>query len=685
MHQPNRLAAEGSLYLQMHAENPVDWYPWGDEAFARARAENRLVFLSSGYASCHWCHVMEREVFTDPQVAAALNRHFVSIKVDREERPDVDATYMQAAMLLTGGGGWPLSVFLTPSLEPFHAATYVPRDAFLALLARIVAVHRDRPDDLRGQAAQLTAHLLAVPQAPAAGGDDLDDALFAAAVDAARDGFDREHGGFASRQKFPVPVRWRFLLRRWRQSDDLAAGAMVDRTLQAMAQGGLYDHLAGGFHRYTVDADWTVPHFEKMLYDNAQLAALFLEAGVAMDRPEYTAVGAETLDFLRREMRADDGAYYASFDADSGGEEGSYYVWTPAELTDALGPADGRVVADLLGVTPAGNFERGASVLTRRVDPAAVAARHGLEPGALADLWQRSREVLRGVRADRIAPALDRKVVTSWNGLAISAFAAGAATTGRPEDLASACAAAAYLRARHRREDGTLARASTASRTAGEGILDDYAFLASGLLDLSQVSGDLDHLTWSRELVGIIRRDFARAEGAFFQTRAGAETPLGRRVELFDSVLPSGCAVAVSVMLRLGTLLGDETLVAEAQGHLRGQLGLLRRAGTDLAAWLDAALLVVAPLHAVVVAGDPADARTDDLARAVLGSWPPQVVLARIPAGGLVGDPAAAMPALAGKTSGDRPRAYACRNGVCGAPTEAAGELEKAVRFGWAR
>ncbi len=294
MHAPNRLAAEGSLYLRMHAHNPVDWYPWGDEALRRARALDRPIFLSSGYASCHWCHVMEREVFEDAEVAALLNRHFVCIKVDREERPDVDATYMQAAMLLTGGGGWPLSVFLTPTLEPFHAATYVPRDPFLALLARIVAVHRDRPADLRGQAAQLTARVLAVPQLPTPDGDDLDDGLIAAAVAAARDGFDAEHGGFASRQKFPVPVRWRFLLHRWRQCGDLAAGTMVDKTLQAMAQGGLRDHLAGGFHRYTVDAHWTVPHFEKMLYDNAQLAALFLEAGAALERPEFTAVGAES-------------------------------------------------------------------------------------------------------------------------------------------------------------------------------------------------------------------------------------------------------------------------------------------------------------------------------------------------------------------------------------------------------
>ncbi len=685
MSPPNRLADEGSLYLRMHAHNPVDWYPWGDEALQRARTQDRPIFLSSGYASCHWCHVMEREVFEDAQVAAVLNRHFVAIKVDREERPDVDATYMQAAMALTGGGGWPLSVFLTPTLEPFHAATYVPRDPFLALLARIVTAHRERPADLHGQAAQLAAHVLAVPHLPTSGGDDLDDALIAAAVTAARDGFDGGHGGFVSRQKFPVPVRWRFLLHRWRQTGDPTARDMVDRTLRAMAEGGLRDHLGGGFHRYTVDTDWTVPHFEKMLYDNAQLAALFLEAGAALERPEYTAVGAETLDFLHREMCAEDGAFFASFDADSDGEEGRYYVWTPAEIDAALGVPDGGIVAELLGVTPAGNFESGASVLTQRVDVKAVAARHGREPGALADLLRRGREVLRVARDHRVAPTLDRKIITSWNGLAISAFAAGCATTGRSTYLEAARAAAVYLRAHHRRADGTLARASTGGRATSEGILDDYAFLAAGLLDLFQVSGDWEHLTWARELVEIIRRDFTRAEGAFYQTRAGVETPLGRRVDVFDSVLPSGCAVAVSVMLRLGALVGETSLAAQAESHLRGRLGLLQRAGTDMAAWLDAALLVIAPLHTVVVAGETTDPRAEALARTVLSTWPPQAVLARVPAAGIAGNLANVLPTLAEKTARDRPWAHVCRNGACDAPTASVAELENAIRHGWHR
>jgi uncharacterized protein len=685
MTAPNRLAAESSLYLQMHARNPVDWYPWGDEALGKARTADRPIFLSSGYASCHWCHVMEREVFEDAQVAAMLNRHFVCIKVDREERPDVDATYMQAALVLTGGGGWPLSVFLTPDLAPFHAATYVPRDPFLALLTRIVDVYRDRRADLRRQAAQLSAQVLAVPHAAAPGSDNLDDDLLAAAVTAAHDGYDGDHGGFASRQKFPVPVRWRFLLHRWRQSADPTALAMVDQTLRAMAEGGLRDHLAGGFHRYTVDPQWTVPHFEKMLYDNAQLASLYLEAGAALDRPGYAEVGAETLDFLLREMRAPEGPFYASFDADSDGEEGRYYVWTPAQIDAALGETDGSVVADLLGVSPAGNFENGASVLTQRADPAAVAARHGRTPADVDHLRRRARLALRELRADRVAPTLDRKVITSWNGLAISAFAAGRATTGRRAYLDAACAAAAYLRATHRRDDGTLIRASSAGRTAGEGILDDYAFLAAGLLDLFQVSGDWAHLTWARELVEFIRRDFARDEGAFFQTRAGAPTPLGRRVELFDSVLPSGCAAAICVMLRLGSLTGDDALTAQAQRLLRDQVGLLRRAGTEMAAWLDAALLVVAPLYAVVVAGDAADARTEDLAAAVLSSWPPQVVLARVPAAGATREQAAGIPTLADKVAATQPCGYACRSGSCQAPTAEAEVLARAVRLGWYR
>jgi uncharacterized protein len=527
--------------------------------------------------------------------------------------------------------------------------------------------------------------VLAVPQAPAPGADGLDDDLIAAAVTAAHDGYDGDHGGFASRQKFPVPVRWRFLLHRWRQSGDPTALAMVAQTLQAMAQGGLRDHLAGGFHRYTVDPQWTVPHFEKMLYDNAQLASLYLEAGAALDRPGFAEVGAETLDFLLREMRAPAGPFYASFDADSDGEEGSYYVWTPAQIDAALGETDGSVVADLLGVSPAGNFENGASVLTQRADPDTVAARHGRTPADVHDLLRRGRLALRELRADRVAPALDRKVITSWNGLAISAFAAGRATTGRQAYLDAACAAAAYLRASHRRDDGTLVRASSGGQPAGDAILDDYAFLAAGLLDLFQVSGDWAHLTWARELVAIIRRDFARDEGAFFLTRAGAPTPLGRRVELFDSVLPSGCAAAIAVMLRLGALTGDDTLTVQAQQILHGQRGLLRQAGAEMAAWLDAALLVVAPLHAVVIAGDEADSRTEELARAVLADWPPQVVLARVPAVGVTGERAAGVPGLAEKAATTEPCGYACRRGSCQAPTAAAGDLVDAVRRGWYR
>jgi len=348
----NRLRDEPSLYLRQHAHNPLDWYPWGDEALARARAEDKPVFLSIGYSSCHWCHVMEHEVFEQDDVAAFMNEHFVSIKVDREERPDLDAVYMDAVQALTGRGGWPMSVFLTPDLKPFYGGTYVPKPQFLQLIGRIVEVFADDRRALEDQAAQLTAAVAGRAE-PSAGTGDLDRSLVAAAVETAKQHHDPTYQGFRQQQKFPTPVKWRWLLHEYRRHGDPELGEMITGALDAMQDGGLQDHVGGGFHRYTVDAAWTVPHFEKMLYDNGQLAGLFLEAGVALERPDWTATGLDVLEFLMREMRDERGAFYASFDADSGGEEGTYYVWDRDEIVEVVGREDGHALADLLGVTAA--------------------------------------------------------------------------------------------------------------------------------------------------------------------------------------------------------------------------------------------------------------------------------------------------------------------------------------------
>ena len=682
--QGNRLQHEASLYLRQHAANPVDWFPWGDEALALARAEDRPIFLSSGYSSCHWCHVMEHEVFEHDDVGDYLNRHFVCIKVDREELPEVDATYMEAVQLMTGSGGWPMTVFLTPDLEPFFGATYVPKERFMTLLQQIVALWRDRREEVTGQAATVAERLRAEPRTEAGGAVEAE--LLAAAVQGASERFDQEFGGFQGPMKFPVPVRWSFLLHYHRKTGDPEARRMVEETLTAMAQGGLYDHVGGGFHRYTVDAHWTVPHFEKMLYDNAQLASLYLEAGVALDRPDFTAVGVDVLEFLDREMVGPEGAVYASFDADSDGEEGTYYAWSPAQITAAVGEVDGPVLADLLGVTAEGNFEAGLSVATRRTAAAEVARRHGRSEEEVRDLWAAYRGELRAARAERVPPTLDHKVITSWNGLALSAFVAGAMVTGRDDFRARAESIVDYLERVHWSEVGELARASYDGRTVGKAALADHAFLARGLQHHFSLTGSVRPLAWSQQLLEGVRADFARTQGAWYTTSAQDTAPLGRRLELFDSVIPSGCSVMLEVMLTHGSLTGDAAMAEAVSGELANQAGLLKRAGLEMAGWFDVALRLAGPLHEVVIVGDRDDADFNDLWRVATAKLSPGVVVMPVASSGASRDILALAPTLAEKTILDgAATVYVCRLGSCGAPTGNHLKLKDLIENGWFR
>ena len=682
----NRLRDQASLYLQQHANNPVDWYPWGEAALAAARREDKPIFLSSGYSSCHWCHVMEHEVFEHDDVAEVLNRHFVCIKVDREENPAIDATYMQAVQLMTGGGGWPMSVFLTPDQQPFFGGTYIPHDEFLELLDRVVEAWATQRAELENQAGRVTQRILAVPDPAGQTGAVVGHELMQTVVTGAREHFDEQYGGFAGPRKFPVPVRWSFLLDWYRRTGDDTAREMVDRTLTAMAGGGLRDHVGGGFHRYTVDADWTVPHFEKMLYDNAQLASLFLAAGAAFERPDLTAVGADVLEFLDRDMCDPEGACYASFDADSGGEEGTYYVWTPDQITAVAGQDDGPVLAELLGIDCGGNFERGTSVVTRRTDLAAVAAASGRDPADLARLFDRYRAALRTARDQRTPPGLDRKIITAWNGLALSAFAQGHRATGRADFRARAEAIADYLRRVHRHDDGTLYRASNAGRPTGAAVLEDYTLLARGLLDLYQVTGDAAHLEWAHELLDTVATQFVRAGGAWFTTPESGDIPLGRRVDLFDSVIPSGASVAVDALVTYGALTGHIEALDEAKRQLEAQSGLLARAGLEMAGWLDAALRLEGPLYDVVVLGKPEDERTRALYLAAAAGLSPGVVVTPLPAAGSPDRLESLAPALAGKTApGGTPTAYVCQRGICQAPSVNPKKIRELTREGWAR
>ncbi len=679
----NRLRAESSLYLQQHADNPVDWYPWTQEALAIARREDRPIFLSSGYASCHWCHVMEREVFTNDHIAAALNRGFVCVKLDREESPEIDAAYMRAVQLLTGGGGWPMSVFLTPDLRPFFGGTYIPPDRFLGLIERIDALWRTRRADLDRQAGEITQSLLSRPATTDPDGEPPGREALAAVVGEARGHFDQRHGGQLGPMKFPVPVRWAFLLHWWRRTGDADARRMVVQTLEAMAAGGLRDHVGGGFHRYTVDADWTVPHFEKMLYDNAQLATLFLEAGASFKREDFTAVGLDVLAFLDRDLSGEEGPCYASIDADSADGEGTYYVWTRDEIIAAAGPTDGPPLADLLGAGERGNFEGAASVLTRRADPGRVAGAHRRDPADVMDLFRKHRDHLRATRDRRAAPQLDRKIITAWNGLAISAFARGFMATGEPVWRARAERIAAYLAALHRDGGGGLWRASNDGQPSGAAVLEDYALLAQGLLDLYQISGDLDHLAWARDLLATVQARFAHPQGGWYAEPAAA-TPLGRSLDVADSVLPSGGSATVNALLSLGALTGDPRWRTIAERQLALHAGLIRRAGLEMAGWLTAALRSLGPLHEVVVAGDPAHEAARSLLRAAWSRLSPGVVVAPLPAGGAPSATAVWAPALARKAAiGGAPQAFVCRLGACQEPVNRPADLAAAIAEGW--
>jgi uncharacterized protein len=695
----NGLANEPSLYLQQHARNPIDWQPWNAATLARIRALDAPVFLSIGYASCHWCHVMEHEVFEKENVAAFVNARFVSIKVDREELPGIDKVYMDAVQAMTGSGGWPMTVFLTPSLEPFYGGTYFPEGQFMRLAQRIAEVFATQRGDLEKQARELTLSIAADPTlrfepAPIADAD-----ILKTAQTIIRHADDR-WGGLESHMKFPTPLRWRYLLRHLRKTGDAAAVAPLRTTLDRMADGGLRDQLGGGFCRYTVEETWLVPHFEKMLYDNAQLVGLYIEAAAALGEPHYADVARDTLRFMQREWLDAGGGFYASYDADSGGHEGSFYLWTPEQIEAVVGPADAPALCALLDVRPGGNFE-GATILTRRVDPKKVSATFNRTQADIGGLFEKHREGLYAARAQRTPPGLDRKIVTAWNGLALSAFAEGAAWFNDPGLLEAATRTAEFLLRVHVKADGTLYRVSNGGRPQNEGILEDYALLATGLFELHQASQDPRWLAAALNMVAKADELFARPDGGYYLTPDNSpspnatdgpapDAPLGRAVEIFDSVQPSGTAALVHLQVRLAALTGHEDLAAKAERTLTRYAGWFAKAGLEMCTWLDAARLFKGPVHEVVIAGDPAAPDTRALADVLRRTHAGHVVWAAVGPEGATGPLAELAPALTGKGALDTGEgataaaAWVCRRGVCLRPVTTPGELGLLIAHGWA-
>jgi uncharacterized protein YyaL (SSP411 family) len=581
----NRLAREKSPYLLQHAHNPVDWYPWGEEAFAAARGENKPIFLSVGYSACHWCHVMERESFEDEEAARLLNEHFIPVKVDREERPDVDEVYMTAVQMMTQHGGWPMSVFLTPDGRPFYGGTYFPpedrhgRPGFKTLLRELAAAYTGRRDEVERVAGQLAEDLeQATRQRPVAGpGGPIDpDALLRRAVAELQQRFDEKEGGFGGAPKFPPHHALALLLEAARRGrSDPGPSRMLTRTLDKMALGGIYDHIGGGFHRYSTDAVWLLPHFEKMLYDNALLARVYASAFQATGQAAYARIARETCDWVLRDMTDAAGGFHAALDADSEGEEGKYYVWTLAEVNEALGEAGGAAFATRYNLLPGGNFRDEA---TGRPAGTNIPHLSGPEPPAeLAPELADARAKLLARRQARVPPGKDDKVITSWNGLMIGGLAQAGKALGEERYLEAAIRAADFCLTTLR-PNGRLLRRYRDGEAAFDAYLEDYAFLADGLLDLHDATGDARWADAARGLAGTLLAEFWDAEdGGFFFTGAGHETLIARSKDLFDGALPSPNGVAARVLARLGALPGGETYQAKAREMLSAFHGVLQR------------------------------------------------------------------------------------------------------------
>ena len=560
---PNRLIDEKSPYLLQHAHNPVDWYPWSEEAFQAAAREDRPVFLSVGYSTCHWCHVMARESFQDPEVADLLNRTFICIKVDREERPDIDQIYMKAALAMTGRGGWPLSIIMTADKKPFFAATYIPkRGSFgqagmMEIIPRIGELWRENRDELLRSADQILDHLKQAAVVPSPEDEALDESLLKRGYDALASIYDPQNGGFGGAPKFPAPHNLLFLLRYWKRSKDAFALQMVEETLQAMSMGGVFDHLGGGFHRYSTDAGWRIPHFEKMLYDQATMAMAYTEAYQATGKKEYARTVQEILGYVLRDMTSQQGGFFSAEDADSEGEEGAYYLWGAEELKEVLEKEDLRLLIRLFDIYESGNFEAGRNILIARSTFKDAASVLGVSEGDLWRRWEGIRERLLSVREKRVHPQKDDKILADWNGLMISALAKAAQALNRPDYANAAARAADFILNEMKTEDGRLLH-SYREGSAISGCLDDYAFLVWGLIDLYETLFEIKYLRAAAKLTRAMIEHFwdNGKGGLFFSPDDASDLPL-REKAFRDGAIPSGNSAAMLDLLRLSHLTGQ--------------------------------------------------------------------------------------------------------------------------------
>ena len=667
----NRLILETSPYLLQHAHNPVEWFPWGEAAFDKARRENKPIFLSIGYSTCHWCHVMEEESFEDEGIAALLNRYFVPIKVDREERPDLDAIYLAAVQQMTGDGGWPMTLLLLPDRRPFFGGTYFPprdgvrgaRIGLVTVLERARRAYQEDATGLANNAAQLVAELQRLP-ALVRGGDLPGPPVIRAAVAQFAESFDSAWGGFWGAPKFPRPAVLEMLLRHHRRTGDARSLEMVTLTLERMAAGGIYDQIGGGFHRYSTDARWRVPHFEKMLYDNAQLVAVYLEAYQVTGREDFAQVAREILDYVLRDMTSPEGGFYSASDADSQGAEGTYFVWTAAEIDHVLGAEQGRIARTYFDVTTGGNFEHGSNVLWRPAPLADVAAGLGLPAETVRQAIAGARVRLLDARSRRVPPLTDRKILVAWNGLMISALARGALVLDEPRYTAAARKAASYLLARAHGQPGRLLHSISEATAAGDAFLDDYAFLIAGLLDLHEAAPDPRMLAEAGSLANELEAGFADPSGGYFFTTARHEQLLMRAKPDHDDALPAGNSVAAANLLRLYELTSDDRFRTRAEATFRAFSHALATAPTSLPKLLVALDFQLDRPKQVVIVSPTGIEPTELLAR-FRKVFVPNRVLLRVVEGTASGSPLSE-----GKVArGGKPTAYVCIGTACEQPT----------------
>jgi len=665
----NKLINESSPYLLQHAHNPVDWYPWGEEAFARARDEDKPVIVSIGYSACHWCHVMEHESFEDEETAALMNEHFVNIKVDMEERPDVDKIYMNYVQLTTGSGGWPLNVFLTPDKRPFFGGTYFPPEnrynmpSFKRVLASIADVWATKRDELLFSANEVIGEMRRLSIAEMSG-----EGLSTAQLDSAFQHFvryfDAGNGGFGGAPKFPPAMSLEFLLRYYKRTGNENALEMVRHTCLKMAHGGIYDQLGGGFHRYAVDSVWLVPHFEKMLYDNAQLAVVYLHLFQITKDAFYQRIAVEILDYVKREMTGPDGGFYSTQDADSEGEEGKFFVWTPAEVEALLGPDDARIFCFYYDVSEEGNFEH-RNILNVRHTLAEAVDALGVDSERLTAALERGREILFREREMRIKPFRDEKVLTAWNGLMVSAFAEAAAILGRDDYLEIARRNADFLLS-NLVSDGKLLRTWKDGRAKLDAYLEDYANLACGLIDLFQVTGEPSYLAEARRFADhLITSFWDEADGGFYFTAHDHEELIVRTKDYFDNATPSGNSAAADALLRLAAFTGDDRYERFAVTVLRLVSSQFKRYPSGFGRTLAALEFHLGRRREIVLAGESADLRA-----AVWREYLPIKIVVPIEGEDLQ------LPLTVGKSAIDgKPAAYVCENFACRRPVTTAGEL----------